>query len=99
MADRYGVVVAGLHSGSGKTLATLALLGGLQRRGRSVRPFKCGPDFIDPRFHEWISGRTSVNLDPYFLTGEGLENLFDRMTRGWRTGGPERKKSIILRQA
>jgi len=89
MADRYGVVVSGLHSGSGKTLVTLALLRGLQERGRAVRPFKCGPDFIDPRFHEWISGRTSVNLDPYFLTGEGLGNLFDRMTRGFSGGVAE----------
>ena len=89
MADRYGVVVSGLHSGSGKTLVTLALLRGLRERGRAVRPFKCGPDFIDPRFHEWISGRTSVNLDPYFLSGEGLQNLFDRMTTGFSGGVAE----------
>lgn len=89
MAERYGVVVSGLHSGSGKTLVTLALLGGLQSRGRIVRPFKCGPDFIDPRFHEWISGRTSVNLDPYFLSGEGIQSLFDRMAKGFAGGVAE----------
>lgn len=86
---RPGVVVAGLHSGSGKTLVTLALLQGLQKRGYVVRPFKCGPDFIDPRFHEWISGRTSVNLDPFFLSSGDIQALYDRMTEGLSGGVAE----------
>ncbi len=89
MSDRAGMVVAGLHSGSGKTLVTMALLQGLEKRGYAVRPFKCGPDFIDPRFHEWISGRTSVNLDPFFLAPEKIRVLYDRMTEGLSGGVAE----------
>lgn len=89
MNKRPGIVVAGLHSGSGKTLVTLALLQGLAKRGFAVRPFKFGPDFIDPRFHEWISGRTSVNLDPFFLPPEEIRALYDRMTDGLSGGVAE----------
>lgn len=86
MAERPGVLVGGLHSGSGKTLVTLALLHGLEERGYRVRPFKCGPDFIDPRFHEWMTGRTSVNLDLFFSGAEELPALYDRMTRSLSGG-------------
>ena len=86
---RPGIVVSGLHSGSGKTLVTLALLQGLEKKGFAVRPFKCGPDFIDPRFHEWISGRTSVNLDPFFLSPGEVQALYDRMTEGLSGGVAE----------
>ena len=82
-------MVAGLHSGSGKTLVTLALLQGLDKQGYSVRPFKCGPDFIDPRYHEWISARTSVNLDPFFLSSQEILALYDRMTEGLAGGVTE----------
>lgn len=86
MPERPGLLVGGLHSGSGKTLVTLTLLHGLEERGYSVRPFKCGPDFIDPRFHEWMSGRTSVNLDPFFLGNNALSDLYDRMTQSLSGG-------------
>ncbi|MHB1286329.1 MAG: cobyrinate a,c-diamide synthase [Leptospirales bacterium] len=86
MPDRRGVLIGGIHSGSGKTLVTLCLLHGLQERGFSVRPFKCGPDFIDPRFHEWVTGRTSVNLDLFFSGPDEIPKLYDRMTH-FSSGG------------
>ncbi len=49
---------------------------------KSVRPFKCGPDFIDPQFHEKIAGRASINLDAYMMNTEQVawiySNYFDR---------------------
>lgn len=49
---------------------------------RNVRPFKCGPDFIDPQFHERIAGTESVNLDGYMMNQEQLrwmfQNYFDK---------------------
>ena len=74
-----GLVVAGAGSGSGKTLSTLALLSGLSSRGRVVHPFKCGPDFIDPRYHEWIAGRPSFSLDLHFSAARELRERFDRL--------------------
>ncbi|MCL4485353.1 MAG: cobyrinate a,c-diamide synthase [Nitrospirae bacterium] len=77
-----GVVVAGAGSGSGKTLVTMALLWGLAQRGFSVHPFKCGPDFIDPRHHEWIARIPSGNLDLHFSEPSGLRERFDRQVAG-----------------
>ncbi len=58
-------------SGSGKTLITCGLLQALKNRGLTVMSFKCGPDYIDPMFHERVLKTKARNLDTFF-TGETM---------------------------
>lgn len=60
------ILIAGTHSGSGKTTITCALLAALKARGLNVLAFKCGPDYIDPMFHREVVGVRAHNLDAFF---------------------------------
>lgn len=62
-----GLLVAAPRSSSGKTTVTLALMRALARRGLAVRGAKCGPDYIDPAFHQAATGHPSFNLDSFAM--------------------------------
>lgn len=66
------IMIAGTHSGCGKTTVTMAVLSALKARGVDAAAFKCGPDYIDPMFHRRALGIPAFNLDPYFLDEDGL---------------------------
>jgi len=70
------ILIAGTHSGVGKTTVALGLMAALRARGLIVQPFKVGPDFIDPSHHEAICGRPSRNLDPFMMGLDGIRRSF-----------------------
>ncbi len=72
------LVVAGTHSGAGKTSAVTALLTAFGFGGVPVRPFKVGPDYIDPSFHTHVTGVPSRNLDSWLLDEGTLRGLFSK---------------------
>lgn len=63
------VMIAAPKSGSGKTTIICAILQTLKDMGKQVVSYKCGPDYIDPMFHQRVIGIPSKNLDTFF-TGE-----------------------------
>ncbi len=72
-------LIAAPHSGSGKTLVTLALLRLLKNRGLSVQPFKCGPDYLDTQLHRMAAGRCSYNLDLFMSDADGVRGRYARI--------------------
>ena len=69
-------VIAAPHSGSGKTTIARGLMALLTQKGYRVQPFKCGPDYIDTKFHEAVCGRPSINLDTFMATPGHVRWLF-----------------------
>ena len=72
------VMIAAPKSGSGKTVVTCALLQVLKDYGLNVASYKCGPDYIDPMFHEKIIDVPAKNLDTFFTDEEKTRKLFQK---------------------
>ncbi|MBT0955843.1 cobyrinate a,c-diamide synthase [Alphaproteobacteria bacterium KMM 3653] len=70
-----GLMISAPASGTGKTTVMLGLLAALRSAGKTVQPYKSGPDYIDPAFHRAATGRPSVNLDSWAMDTERLHSL------------------------
>ena len=69
-------LIAAPTSGSGKTTIARGLMALLTSKGMKVQPFKCGPDYIDTKFHASVCGRPSINLDTFMASPEHVRELF-----------------------
>ncbi len=85
----HAFVIAGMHSGVGKTTVTLALHAALRKRDLAVQPFKVGPDIIDPGRHTAVTGVPSGNLDGWMLSSEYNQDRFRHNTQGHDVGVSE----------
>ena len=69
------LLLAATASGQGKTTLTAALARHHARRGRRVRVFKVGPDFLDPMILAQASGAEVLVLDLWMLGATECERL------------------------
>ncbi|WP_426211938.1 cobyrinate a,c-diamide synthase [Massilia sp. TWP1-3-3] len=72
------LLVSAVASGQGKTTVTAALARALVKRGKRVRVFKCGADFIDPMLLERASGAPVGSLDLWMV---GLEQCQSQLAQ------------------
>ncbi len=76
------LTISAPHRSSGKSTVAIGLSAALSARGLKVQPFKKGPDFIDPMWHEAATGRTSYNLDFYIMGAGKILESFQRRAKG-----------------
>ena len=76
------MVVAGTHSGVGKTTVATGLVAALRAAGHRPATAKVGPDFIDPGYHALASGRPPRNLDPWLCGVDAIGPLAARAGTG-----------------
>jgi cobyrinic acid a,c-diamide synthase len=67
--------ISATGSNQGKTILTTALLYYFKD---SVRPFKIGPDYIDPQFHQQVCFTPSINLDTYMMNKKQVRWMFNQ---------------------
>ncbi len=71
-----GILISAPSSNSGKTTVVCAILEALKMMGRRPVSFKCGPDYIDPMFHQKVTDIPSSNLDMYLLNDNTVRYLY-----------------------
>ena len=76
-----GIVVAALRGGSGKTIFSVGIIAALKSLGRSVAPFKKGPDYIDAGWLALAAGRPCYNLDTFLIDREIILGSYHVNTR------------------
>lgn len=70
-------LIAAPASGTGKTTVSRGLMALLVRNGYLVQPYKCGPDYIDTKFHEQVCKRPSYNLDSFMSSENHIIDLYN----------------------
>lgn len=69
-------LIAAPTSGIGKTTVSRLLMTLLTQKKLRVQPYKCGPDYIDTKYHEKACGIPSYNLDPFMASEQHMHEVY-----------------------
>jgi len=70
------ILIAALRGGSGKTVISIGMIAALARSGKTVAPFKKGPDYIDAGWLAMAAGRPCHNLDAFLCDDRSVVHSF-----------------------
>ncbi len=76
------LLIGAAHKSSGKTVFAAGLCAEFARLGYDVRPFKKGPDYIDPQWLAAAAQNRCYNLDFNTQTPDDVANLFVAKSAG-----------------
>ncbi len=82
MKHPRGIVIAGLSGGSGKSVVSVGLAALWRASGKTIAPFKKGPDYIDAGWLQCAAGRACHNLDSYLVSEELVSASFLQRSQG-----------------
>ncbi|MFC1876285.1 cobyrinate a,c-diamide synthase [Thermodesulfobacteriota bacterium] len=71
-----GIIISALRGGSGKTIFSLGIIAALVKRGKTIAPFKKGPDYIDAGWLALAAGQQCYNLDTFLIQKETILKSF-----------------------
>ncbi len=72
------MIISALRGGSGKTILSIGVIAAWKQQGKTVIPFKKGPDYIDAGWLALAAGQPCYNLDSYLLDQTQLLKSFIR---------------------
>ena len=71
-----GIIISALRGGSGKTIFSVGIIAALIKNGKTVAPFKKGPDYIDAGWLALAAGQQCYNLDTFLIQKETILKSF-----------------------
>ena len=71
------LIISAPSSNAGKTTLTLGLLRLFKNKKIAIQPFKVGPDYIDPKFHQLACKKVGVNLDLFMMSQEEINTCLN----------------------
>jgi cobyrinic acid a,c-diamide synthase len=72
------MIISALRGGSGKTILSIGVIGAWKQQGKTVIPFKKGPDYIDAGWLALAAGQPCYNLDSFLLSPPQILQSFFR---------------------
>lgn len=74
------ILISAANKSSGKTIVSTGLCAALTAQGKTVQPFKKGPDYIDPMWLSTAAQRNCYNLDFWTQTDQEILSLFSHQS-------------------